>query len=60
MSEKQKKVLEALGKVVAKLSDAKLAELAAYGEGIGQLHGLWFHRRRLRAYRTALHRDGAG
>ena len=34
MSEKQKKVLEALGKVVAKLSDAKLAELAAYGEGM--------------------------
>lgn len=34
MSEKQKKVLEALGEVVAKLSDAKLAELAAYGEGM--------------------------
>lgn len=34
MDEKQKKVLEALGKVVAKLSDAKLAELAAYGEGM--------------------------
>ena len=34
MSEQQKKVLEALGKVVAKLSDATLAELAAYGEGM--------------------------
>ena len=29
-------------------------------DGVGQLHGLWFHGRRLRAYRTALHRDGAG
>ena len=38
MGEKQKKVLEALGKVVAKLSDAKLAELAAYGGGHG-VHG---------------------
>ena len=34
MNEKQKKVLEALGEVVAKLSDAKLAELAAYGAGM--------------------------
>ena len=34
MNEKQNQVLDALGEVVAKLSDEKLAELAAYGEGM--------------------------
>lgn len=46
MNEKQKKVLEALGEVVAKLSDAKLAELAAYGEGM--------------AFRASIERAGSG